>query len=136
MRAIGPFVLPRVLKGLRQAYPDLKLFLREEQPLRLLERLRSGEIGAAFIALPYEVADCEVMELGADPLWLVAPPNHPLILEDSPAVSAADLSPDDLLLLEDGHCLREHALAACHMHQAARTEGYEATVSWKWLRTA
>ena len=124
---IGPFVLPRVLKGLRKAYPDLKLFLREEQTVALLERLRAGELEAALIALPYDVSDCEVIELGSDPLWLVAPPNHPLILKDCDSVAVSDLFPRELLLLEDGHCLREHALAACHMHQARRNEGYQAT---------
>jgi LysR family hydrogen peroxide-inducible transcriptional activator len=124
---LGPFVLPRVLRGLRQAYPELKLFIREDQTRPLLEQLRKGELEAALIALPYDVSDFEAMDLGADPFWLVAPRDHPLILARSKTVSARDVPIGDLLLLEDGHCLREHALAACHLSRAARGEKFQAT---------
>lgn len=124
---IGPFVLPKILRGLRQAYPELKLFIREDQTRSLLERLRRGELEAALIALPYDVSDFEIMDLGADPFWLVAPRNHPLIQARSKTVSAEDVPVGDLLLLEDGHCLREHALSACHLSRADRGEKFQAT---------
>ena len=124
---IGPFVLPRVLKGLRKAYPELKLFLREDLTRPSLERLRKGELDAVLIALPHDVPDCEVMELSADPLWLIAPPDHPLMRAPRAAVSADELSANEVLLLEDGHCLREHALAACHLHPTPQSERFQAT---------
>jgi LysR family hydrogen peroxide-inducible transcriptional activator len=124
---IGPFVLPRVLQGLRRAYPDLRLFIREDQTRSLLDRLRKGELEAALIALPYDVSDFEVLNLGADPFWLVATRDHPLIQAKNKTVSAGDIPPGDLLLLEDGHCLREHALAACHLGRISRSEKFQAT---------
>jgi LysR family hydrogen peroxide-inducible transcriptional activator len=124
---IGPFVLPRVLQGLRRAYPDLRLFIREDQTRSLLARLRMGELEAALIALPYDVSDFEVLDLGADPFWLVAPRSHPLVQAKNKIVAAGDVPPGDLLLLEDGHCLREHALAACHLGRTTRGEKFQAT---------
>ena len=117
---IGPFVLPRVLGGLRAAYPALHLFLREDQTAHLLDQLRRGEQDAVLLALPYDLGeDLEVMALGADPFWVAVPKDHPLAAADIKTVCAADIDPDELLLLEDGHCLRDHALAACHLRTAA-----------------
>jgi len=124
---LGPFVLPRVLRGLRRAYPELKLFIREDQTRPLLDRLRRGELEAALIALPFDVAGFEVMDLGPDPFWLVAPRSHPLIQARSKTVSAADVPPGDLLLLEDGHCLREHALSACRLGRSTGGDKFQAT---------
>lgn len=124
---IGPFVLPRVLRGLRRAYPELKLFIREDQTRPLLDRLRRGELEAALIALPFDVAGFEVMDLGPDPFWLVAPRDHPLSQAGSKTVSAKDVPPGDLLLLEDGHCLREHALSACRLGRSIGGDKFQAT---------
>jgi LysR family hydrogen peroxide-inducible transcriptional activator len=124
---IGPFVLPRVLQGLRRAYPELKLFIREDQTRALLERLRRGELEAALIALPFDVAGFEVMDLGADPFWLVAPRDHPLMRAKGGSIAVKDIPPGELLLLEDGHCLRDHALAACRLGRGARGEKFQAT---------
>lgn len=124
---IGPFVLPRVLQGVRRAYPDLKLFIREDQTRPLLDRLRKGELEAALIALPYDVAEFNVVDLGADPFWLVAPRHHPLLDPKRKTVSAGEVAVGDLLLLEDGHCLREHALSACHLPSAPRQDKFQAT---------
>jgi LysR family hydrogen peroxide-inducible transcriptional activator len=124
---IGPFVLPRVLQGLRSAYPDLKLFLREDLTANLLERLRRGELEAALIALPYDVADFASLDLGPDPFWLAAPRNHPLMRSKAKTLSAVDVDPSELLLLEDGHCLRDHALSACHLGRGTRGDRFQAT---------
>ena len=124
---IGPFVLPRVLQGLRKAYPDLKLFLREDQTQALLDRLRRGDLEAALIALPFDIADFDAIDLGPDPLWFAAPPDHPLIRAKRKTVSATQIPPDEMLLLEDGHCLRDHALAACQLSRAAGGDRFQAT---------
>ena len=125
---IGPFLLPRVLAGLRRAYPELNLFLREDQTDRLLDRLNSGALEAVIIALPYETSGFDSIDLGADPLWLAAPPAHPLIKGRRKTVSSAEVPAGEVLLLEDGHCLREHALAACHLRRPGNTrEGFQAT---------
>ncbi|MEN8197089.1 MAG: LysR substrate-binding domain-containing protein, partial [Pseudomonadota bacterium] len=75
---IGPFVLPRVLARLRNAYPDLKLYLREGQTENLIYQLRRGELETALIALPYDTGDLESLQLGPDPLWVVLPEGHRL----------------------------------------------------------
>jgi LysR family hydrogen peroxide-inducible transcriptional activator len=115
---IGPFMLPRVMPALRAAFPRLKLYLREDQTARLLARLESGELDAAVLALPYPMDDMESEEIAQDRFWVVCPPGHRLC--SSPAARTSDMAMEDLLLLEDGHCLREHALAACAMEGARR----------------
>ncbi|EME68395.1 transcriptional regulator [Paramagnetospirillum caucaseum] len=118
---IAPFLLPRALPGLRQLYPDLKLALREDLTARLLERLVNGDLDAAVLALPYEAAEVEMEALFTDPFVLACPPGHPLAALDP--VGGADLAGADLLLLEEGHCLRDHALAACALPAPRRGEG-------------
>lgn len=122
---IGPFLLPRVLPRLREAYPELRLFLREEQTHRVLAGLHEGHLDLGLIALPWETGGLESMELFADPFVLAAPPEHPLAA--GAATPLSDLADEDLLLLEEGNCLRDHALAACSLPSARRAEGFQAT---------
>ncbi|MFZ5780014.1 MAG: hydrogen peroxide-inducible genes activator [Pseudomonadota bacterium] len=120
---IGPFVLPRALPRLRKAFPHLQLFLREEQTAPLVEKLQSGRLDAVLLAFPYALHDVEVMELGEDPFWVVYPPGHAPPPE---VVQQADIASENLLLLEEGHCLREQALAACQL-DGARNEAFQGT---------
>lgn len=110
---IAPFLLPRTLKALRKAHPGLKLYLREDQTERLLDGLKSRTLDAALIALPWEAAGIETMDLGDDEFMLVAPSGHDLIEQST--LKSADLADEDVLLLEDGHCLRDHALSICRL---------------------
>ncbi|OEJ67764.1 hydrogen peroxide-inducible genes activator [Magnetovibrio blakemorei] len=110
---IGPFVLPRVLGGLRQAYPDLKLYLTEGQSADVLDQLHRGDLEAAIIALPYDTGNLKTFDLGGDAFWVALPKGHALAKKRS--LSPADLPTDELLMLADGHCLRDHALAACSL---------------------
>lgn len=118
---IGPYVLPRVLPAVREAYPDLKLFLREDQTARLLEQLADGRLDVAMLALPYEVGDMETLALWDEDVVVAAPAGH--------AFAAMDRIPEDalagetVLMLEDGHCLREHSLQACSLTR--RPSAYE-----------
>lgn len=122
---IGPFVLPRVLKGLRTAYPDLRLYLRELQTEEVLGQLRRGELEAALIALPYDVDEFVTLNLGKDPLWVALPAGHPLA--GGKVIAPEDLPADQLLLLEEGHCLRDHALAACNLGPRRHGDRFEGT---------
>jgi LysR family hydrogen peroxide-inducible transcriptional activator len=108
---IAPFLLPRALPALRQRFPKLRLFLREDLTGRLIAQLKSGALDAALIALPYDMAGLAWAEVAEDELLAAFPANHPLTAERR--VSAERLEAENLILLEDGHCLREHALAAC-----------------------
>ncbi|CAA7625097.1 hydrogen peroxide-inducible genes activator [Magnetospirillum sp. UT-4] len=122
---IAPYLLPGVLPELRRTYPALRLYLREDQTARCLERLGTGDLDMALLALPYPMPGLETVEVGEDPFVFACPPGHPLAARDS--ISGADLADADLLLLEEGHCLREHALAACSLPGPSRGEGILAT---------
>lgn len=120
---IAPFLLPKGAPKLKQAYPKLELFLREDLTANLAERLASGLLDAAILAFPYDVAGAEVIEIGSDPFWFAAPSDHRLARAN--AIKPKDLEGEHLLLLEDGHCLRDHAIDACRLRdpEAAATFG-------------
>jgi len=122
---IGPFLAPRALPALHAAFPKLEIFLREEQTARLIDKLEDGALDAAVLALPYDLGGLESVEIGLDPFFVVCPPDHPL--GRSARVALADMAAEDLLLLEEGHCLREHALAACALDGAKRNIAYQGT---------
>ena len=108
---IAPFLLPRLLPGLRAAYPDLKLFLREEQSGAACEALARGQLDAVLLALPWACGEVATKRLFDDPFHLAF---HPDDYPHPPAtVRPASIDASRLLLLEDGHCLKDHALAAC-----------------------
>lgn len=109
---VAPFLLPRALPVLRQRYPKLRLFLREDLTHRLIAALKAGALDAALIALPYDMTGLKWAHVEDDELLAAVPDGHP-ILERSRKINPESLSPNDLILLEDGHCLRDHALAAC-----------------------
>ncbi len=108
---IAPFVLPDTLSALRKAYPELKLYLREDLTDRLLDALRTRTLDAALIALPWEAPGIETETLCDDEFLFVCPADHQL--SNKNGLDLADLTHEDVLLLEDGHCLRNHALSVC-----------------------
>lgn len=122
---IAPYLLPRALPDLRTSYPLLRLYLREDQTARLLTLLERGRIDAALIALPYETGGLQTAVLGDDRLLLACPLDHPFAGRGSVAI--ADLPGEPLLLLEDGHCLRDHALTACGFGAGRSNEDFLAT---------
>ncbi len=108
---IAPFLLPRALPLLKRKYPKLRLQLREDLTARLVDALRSRTLDAALIALPYQAHGVETAPIAEDEFLLLCPEDHPLASRNH--LSPEQLEPDEVLLLEDGHCLREHALSAC-----------------------
>jgi LysR family hydrogen peroxide-inducible transcriptional activator len=110
---IAPFMLPKTLPVIRDRFPDLRLFLREDQTAKLVTALKAGALDAALIALPFDAAGIDTAHIGDDELLAAIPANHPLLAAQS--VTPEELDHEGLILLEDGHCLREHALAACHL---------------------
>ena len=122
---VAPYLLPGVLPALRRAYPELKLYLREDLTHRLLERIRAGGLDVALIALPFDTGDLYVRELFKDEFAFVA-------RESDPAVRGKDvvlrrIDSGDMLLLEEGHCLRDHAIAACGPRRSSWESRVEAT---------
>ena len=122
---IAPFMLPGLLPPLRAAHPGLRLFLREDLTERLLDRLRSGDLDVALIALPYDTGELLTRKLFKDEFWFVARADDPLAQAKEVAVRA--LKPGQVLLLEEGHCLRDHALSACGTRAANAETSLEAT---------
>lgn len=108
---IAPFLLPRVLPGLRKAYPELKLYLREETSQQACDALHRGSLDCVLLALPFPCGDIESEILFDDELLLALREDQAEALPLQ--VPPAAISNSDLLLLEDGHCLTDHSLAAC-----------------------
>ncbi len=109
---IAPFMLPRILPRLRKERPDLKLFLREETSHDAVESLQHGRVDCVLLALPFATGEVESAHIADDELQVAFPKGEP---RDPPdAIPPSMIEEGRLLLLEDGHCLRDHALAACN----------------------
>jgi LysR family hydrogen peroxide-inducible transcriptional activator len=122
---VAPYVLPVVVPRLRRAFPRLKLFLHEAQTSRLVELLRGGKLDLALLALEADLGELESEPLYSDPFVVAAPQGHPLAARAS--VREADLADGEVLLLADGHCLREQALDLCRRARAHEAGDFRAT---------
>jgi len=122
---IGPFLMPLVLPVLAALYPELRFYLREEQTAILLTRLRAGDIDLALIALPFETGNLATRILFEDGFQFACHAGHPLAGRRT--IGDTDLVDQPLLLLEEGHCLRGHALSACRIHEGQIRQQFEAT---------
>lgn len=122
---IGPFLLPRMLGELRKQYLKLKLFLKEDLSSHLVQQLQQGDLDLIILAFPYHLPDMETVTLFKDEFLLCLPPGH--ALESSKQVRQQQLRGEQLLLLEEGHCLRDHALEACKLESADTDLVYQGT---------
>ena len=122
---IAPFLLPALLPKLRRQYPDLRLFLTEDLTEGLHERLLGGEIDLMLLALPYELRSTESMTLFRDPFCLAM--REGSTTADPENYRFNRLQAESILLLEDGHCLREHALEACRIRGMDRVARFAAS---------
>ena len=122
---VGPYLLPRVLPALRCTYPDLRLYLREDQTERLVERLKTGDLDAVLLAMPVNEPSFNAEPLFDEPFVVAIPAGHRLAARNQ--VSEADLMDEHLLLLEEGHCFRDHALAVCGRAGPVTRDSFAAT---------
>lgn len=122
---VGPYLLPHIVGRLRRELPRLKLMLYEYQTEQLLERLRAGEIDVGILALPVVMDGLEAAPLYDEPFVLAVPASHALAERDR--VKVEDLRGETLLLLEDGHCLRDQALEVCSRVRVSEEQDYRAT---------
>ncbi|TAL73791.1 MAG: LysR family transcriptional regulator [Rhodanobacter sp.] len=122
---LGPYLLPHAVPLIRTRFPRLELLLVEEKTEEVLHRLREGRLDAVIVALPVHDDTLHAEFLFEEPFVLAAPRSHPLARKA--ALHLADLGNQSLLLLEDGHCLRDQALEVCHLAGAGERTGFRAT---------
>ena len=122
---IAPFLLPAVLATLRKEHPDFRLLIREDLSERLVHLLFNGDLDLLLMALPYPAGNVTVCHLFDDPFLLAHPKGHALGAHRQ--LRTQHLQGHDLLLLEQGHCLRDQALDACKLQNAMNSVAFEAT---------
>jgi LysR family hydrogen peroxide-inducible transcriptional activator len=122
---IAPFLLPDALSKIRKDYPGLQLLIREDLSANLVSLLQQGELDLILVALPYPAGNCYTHHLFYDPFILVCQSDHRFA--GSEHIRAQDLKSHDFLLLEQGHCLREHILEACSLNDRQISLTFEAT---------
>lgn len=122
---IAPFLLPARLPTLKAEWPALRLFIREDLTPALIKALKAGHLDAAVIALPYAAAGIDHARIGDDEILAAAPTGHPLAAPGP--IAPGSLKSEDLILLEDGHCLRDQALAAFDIEAPKGDDVFAAT---------
>ena len=122
---IAPFLLPKILPKIRKSFPKLELYLKEEQTLKIHELLLDGELDILLLALPFELANTETVSIFNDAFKLAYRKGTELI--DPENFSPNKLNKESILLLDDGHCLREHALSACSLSRKENISRFSAS---------
>jgi len=125
MPTLGPYLMPHLLSSIHDLYPMLQLFLREDLTANLLERLQQGKLDALLLALPVHGHDLKVMALFHEAFVVAVPAGH--ALERKTHISEKELADQTVLLLEEGHCMREQALAICGSSTSNQREEFKAT---------
>jgi LysR family hydrogen peroxide-inducible transcriptional activator len=122
---IGPYLLPRVAREIHKALPRLELQLYEYQTVPMLEKLNTGQVDLGILALPVDMEGLEARQLYEEPFALAMPAQHRLAKKKE--VKVEDLTDETLLLLEDGHCLRDQALEVCSRVGVQEKQDFRAT---------
>ena len=122
---IAPFLLPKIVPELRQQFPRLRIYLTEDITQRIYDKLMNGELDLIILALPYALRSVEVLPLFKDEFYLAC-------REDTQHTRPKryifdELNHESILLLEDGHCLRDHALSACHLQDVNKISRFTAS---------
>jgi LysR family hydrogen peroxide-inducible transcriptional activator len=123
---LGPYLLPHIVQRIRARFPRMELLLVEEKTEDVLRGLREGSLDAGILALPVHDDQLHVEPLFEEPFVLAVPSSHPLA-GSAEAVATEVMEGESVLLLEDGHCLRDQALEVCHFAGAAERAGFRAT---------
>ncbi len=122
---VAPYLLPKILGPIRKAFPSLRVQLTEAQTLTVSELLRCGDLDAVILALPVEEEHWACRPLYDEPFYFAASNQHPKARRKT--VALTDLEDEEVLLLEDGHCLRDQALDVCNAHRATENLNFRAT---------
>ncbi len=122
---IAPFLLPKVLPTIRKKFPHLELYFKEDQSEKIYHQLMSGELDILLLALPYELKNTEQLCLFKDKFMLASRIKSHFVDPDN--YKFGQLDSESILLLEEGHCLRDHALAACKLRKPEKISRFSAT---------
>ncbi len=122
---LAPYLLPHIIPKIKKELPKLQLSLREDKTDSLLEQLNAGKLDAAILALPIETHDFKVQPLFNEHFWVLMPATHPLAQHSK--IDLKELKDQNMLLLADGHCLREQALAVCQKAHSQQRSDFAAT---------
>ncbi|PPR43022.1 MAG: putative hydrogen peroxide-inducible genes activator [Alphaproteobacteria bacterium MarineAlpha6_Bin2] len=124
---IAPYILPQIMPKLNSKYPMLELKLIEDQTANILKMLSNGSLDLAIIAKPYNTINLTVLTLKKDFFYVAVPSNNPLAKKINQSINSHDISKTNMLLLDEGHCLRDHALEACGPKARANVDAFKAT---------
>ncbi|WP_077339082.1 hydrogen peroxide-inducible genes activator [Pseudocolwellia agarivorans] len=120
---IGPYLLPKVLPEVRKQHPDFKLRIIEEQSHTLVDMVRTGDIDAAILALPFPIEGLMSFNFWKEDFyWICHKDECPSKLQE---ITSEELEIEKLMLLKDGHCLKEHALAACSLQNQTQKSDFD-----------
>ena len=122
---VAPYLLPKTLPALRRRYPQLQVRLHEDLTHRLLELLSHGRLDLLLVALEADLGNVSTLALATDPFVVAVPAQHRLAKRKR--VTEADIAAEQVLLLDDGHCLRDQALAVCHTSGASEVGDFRAS---------
>lgn len=122
---VAPYLLPLVVQAVRESFPELVLLLTEDQTDRLVAQLHGGDLDVLLLALDVDLLGATEQQLFSDPFVLACPKDHPLASKE--VLSEPDLEGQTVLLLEDGHCLRSHALPICKASGMVEYADFRAT---------
>lgn len=122
---VAPYLLPRILRPIEAEFPNLRLLLTEAQTASLVRMLKQGELDAVLLALPLKEENIEECQLFREPFYFAVPEDHDKA--KAKTVDPSDLEGEAVLLLEDGHCLRDQALEVCNTHRATENANFRAT---------
>lgn len=122
---IGPYLLPKVLPEVRQQFPNFKLRILEEQSHKLVDMVRTGDLDAAILALPFPIEGLISFNFWQEDFyWICHKDECPSKMQE---ITSEELEIEKLMLLKDGHCLKEHALAACRLQNQSQESEFDST---------
>ncbi len=122
---VGPYLMPHLLAPMRKTFPKLELFLREGLTEELLAELKAGRLDAVIASDTFDDPTLRILPLYFEPFVLAAPTGHPLTAKTS--IGRRDLNSNDMVLLEDGHCLRDQSLDICPSNRRGHIRQFHAT---------
>lgn len=123
---IAPFLIPQILMMIKQEFPELRVFVREEQSDVVLKKLYDGELDLVLLALPYPASGVVMKSFYKDRFYFAQHKDSQLNTGELDK-DYSNLTEQSVLLLEDGHCMREHALSACHLERSEKINAFAAT---------